>query len=155
MNLEKMKLSHLFSHWKQLNKDLLWTIDQFSDDDLFYRPFDGSWTVGDIMLHIPDAEDGWFRYAVTRELSDWPSFTIDEYPNIEAIKGLISDVHARTEAFLDKQEIADLERMVKLPWKEAERSLGWIIWHVIEHEIHHRGELSLILGTLGKKGLDV
>jgi uncharacterized damage-inducible protein DinB len=34
-------------------------------------------------------------------------------------------------------------------------SLGWIIWHVLEHEIHHRGELSLILGLLGREGLDV
>ena len=34
-------------------------------------------------------------------------------------------------------------------------SLQWIIWHVLEHEIHHRGELSFILGTLGRTGLDV
>jgi uncharacterized damage-inducible protein DinB len=33
--------------------------------------------------------------------------------------------------------------------------LRWIIWHVLEHEVHHRGELSLILGLLGKEGLDV
>ncbi len=32
---------------------------------------------------------------------------------------------------------------------------SWIFWHVLEHEIHHRGELSLILGFLGKQGLDV
>ncbi|MCE5207568.1 MAG: DinB family protein [Chloroflexi bacterium] len=26
--------------------------------------------------------------------------------------------------------------------------------HTLEHEIHHRGELSLTLGLLGHKGLD-
>lgn len=31
-------------------------------------------------------------------------------------------------------------------------SIGWIIWHVLEHEIHHRGELSLALGILGREG---
>ena len=25
----------------------------------------------------------------------------------------------------------------------------WIVWHVLEHEIHHGGELSLALGTYG------
>jgi uncharacterized damage-inducible protein DinB len=30
-----------------------------------------------------------------------------------------------------------------------------VIWHVLEHEIHHRGELSLIHGLLGREGLDV
>ena len=34
-------------------------------------------------------------------------------------------------------------------------TLRWIIWHVLEHEIHHRGELSLALGLLGREGLDV
>jgi uncharacterized damage-inducible protein DinB len=25
----------------------------------------------------------------------------------------------------------------------------WIVWHVLEHEIHHGGELSLALGMSG------
>jgi len=29
-----------------------------------------------------------------------------------------------------------------------------MLWHTIEHEIHHRGELSLTLGLLGRAGLD-
>jgi uncharacterized damage-inducible protein DinB len=29
-----------------------------------------------------------------------------------------------------------------------------MIGHLIEHEIHHRGELSLILGLLGREGLN-
>jgi uncharacterized damage-inducible protein DinB len=33
--------------------------------------------------------------------------------------------------------------------------LYWIIWHVLEHVIHHRGELSLIHSLLGREGLDV
>ena len=45
---------------------------------------------------------------------------------------------------------------------EAEIEAGWggsfvlmdMLWHVMEHEIHHRGELSLILGILGREGLD-
>lgn len=150
-----MKLSELFKHWKQLHRDLLWTISQFDQADLVYRPFQHSWMAGDIMVHIADAEDGWFRYVIKRELDDWPSYSLDEYPDIESIKRLISEVHARTEAFLEELDSADLDRMVQLPWKEAETTLGWIIWHVIEHEVHHRGELSLILGSLGREGLDV
>lgn len=29
------------------------------------------------------------------------------------------------------------------------RARGWIIWHVLEHAIHHGGELSLALGEYG------
>jgi len=150
-----MKLSDYFGHWKQLNRDLLWTVDQFNQEDLSYIPFENSWPVGAIMLHIADAEDGWFRYVVGQELPGWPDFTIEQYPDIASIKTLISDVHARTETFLENLEGADLERPITQPWNNKEVPLGWIIWHVLEHEIHHRGELSLILGTLGREGLDV
>ena len=29
----------------------------------------------------------------------------------------------------------------------------WIIWHVLEHDIHHGGELSLALGAYGLLGI--
>ena len=31
---------------------------------------------------------------------------------------------------------------------------GWVVWHVMEHDIHHGGEISQILGSNGLAGLD-
>lgn len=31
----------------------------------------------------------------------------------------------------------------------------WVIWHLIEHDLHHGGEISLILGSNGLQGLDL
>ncbi len=35
------------------------------------------------------------------------------------------------------------------------RSCQWIIWHVLEHDIHHGGELSSILGAHGVAAVDL
>ena len=35
----------------------------------------------------------------------------------------------------------------------GEATRQWIIWHVLEHEIHHGGEISLILGMHGLAGI--
>jgi hypothetical protein len=32
---------------------------------------------------------------------------------------------------------------------------AWVIWHLIEHEGHHGGAISLILGSNGPPVLDV
>jgi len=32
---------------------------------------------------------------------------------------------------------------------------GWVVWHVMEHDLHHGGEISQILGTNGLTGLDL
>lgn len=150
-----MDLAQFFSHWKQIRADLYTTIDKFNDADLSYVPFHSSWSVGQIMLHIADAEDGWFRYAVKRELEKWPeTYRLENHPTKEDIKSALAAVHARTERYLESLDRADAAQMVVVPWGES-YPLLWIIWHVVEHEIHHRGELSLILGMLGREGLDV
>ena len=127
----------------------------FQEDELNFKPFESAWSVGEILLHIANAEEGWFRYAVTRELDEWPSgHTVENYPTFESINVLLKEVHTRTESFLSGLDPEDYHRMIGLPWNE-QIHLGWIIWHVLEHEIHHRGELSLILGLLGREGLEV
>ena len=32
---------------------------------------------------------------------------------------------------------------------------GWVIWHVAEHDVHHGGEISQILGSHGVPALDL
>jgi len=147
--------AQIFSHWKQIRADLLATIDSFTDQELHYAPFEGSWPVGQIMIHIADAEDGWFRYVITKDLDMWPDhYTLENYPTRAAIKNMLREVHAQTEAYLDSLDVNDLFHEITSPQGEK-FSLYWIIWHVLEHEIHHRGELSLALGLLGRDGLDV
>ncbi|MDX1613010.1 MAG: DinB family protein [Candidatus Promineifilaceae bacterium] len=156
MSNESIGLDQLFAHWAQVRAHLLDAIDNFEDADLHYRPFAKAMSAGQIMTHIADAEEGWFRYVITGERSDWPAdYTLQNYPSKEAIKQLLDQVHGRTETFLATLELADLERRVQAPWDDATFTLGWIILHVLEHEIHHRGELSLILGLLGREGLAV
>jgi uncharacterized damage-inducible protein DinB len=31
----------------------------------------------------------------------------------------------------------------------------WVIWHLMEHDLHHGGEISLILGSHGLSGLNI
>jgi uncharacterized damage-inducible protein DinB len=150
-----MNPSHFFAHWREIRTGLCELLDQFDDADLHYIPFPESWPVGRIFLHIAEAEEGWLRYAVTRELNSWPDgFVLENYPMKAAIAGVLDEVHDRTEAWLDTLDASDLSRAMVAPWG-AELRLSWIIWHIVEHEVHHRGELSLLLGLLGRQGLDV
>ncbi len=150
-----MRVIDLFSHWDQVRNDLLTTIDLFDDDHLDYAPFQNSWSVGEIILHIASAEKGWFQYVVRREYDQWPAdFSLKDHPSKDKIKVKLLEVHNRTLEFIKPLEVEDLNTIIDFPWDGKDR-LGWIIWHVIEHEIHHRGELSLILGMLGREGLDV
>lgn len=150
----RMQLNQFFSHWDQIHQDTLATLDKFSQEELSCVAYQGGMPVGQIALYIAAAEEGWFRLIAMQERSAWPSdYTLESYPTRTAIKILLGEVHAKTMAYLSTLALDDLERVISSPWGDF--SLRFIIWHVLEHEIHHRGELSLILGTLGREGLDV
>jgi uncharacterized damage-inducible protein DinB len=150
-----MNADELFGHWKEVRKGLFQALDRLADTDLNFVPREGLWSLGTVARHIANAEEGWFRYAGTRELAEWPgAYTARDYPTVASIKTLLSEVHERTEAYLTTLGVADLDQVLDMPWGE-ELSLRWIIWHVLEHEIHHRGEIFLMLGLLDLEAPEV
>ena len=149
-----MKPSQIFSHWNQVRDDLLSTIDMFKEDELMFVPFTGSWSVGKIMLHIADCDNYWLHFVVRHEIEEWSYYDLVNHPTTPAIKEVLESVRNKTMPFLDSLDESDLDEVYKTPEGEA-FTLRWIIWHVLEHEVHHRGELSLVLGLLGRQGLDV
>jgi uncharacterized damage-inducible protein DinB len=149
-----MEPSQIFSHWGQVRVDLLSTIDMFSEDELYFKPFDSSWPVGQIMLHIADCEDNWLHGIVRHEYQPWIFYNLADYPQKANILEVLDHAHLKTIKLLEDLNEDDLDQKYKTPEGKNYR-LRWIIWHVLEHEIHHRGELSLALGLLGREGLDV
>ncbi len=150
-----MNLNTLFGHWDLVRQGLLTVVQTFDGDELAQRPFPSSWSVHEIICHIANTEAGWIHFAAWRKLDTWPEpYTAVDYPTIADLVNLLNTIHAQTEVWLASLTLEDLNNVVSFGDGEI-FTVGWIIWHVIEHEIHHRGELSLYLGQLGHKGLDV
>ena len=149
-----MKLSEMFAHWEQVRNGLLKTIDQFKEEELKYTPFEGAWPVGQIMLHIADCEDNWLHGVIRGEFEPWVWYPLADHPTKADIVDMLNKARARAVTFLESLDESNLDEKFAIP-DGAKFTMRWIIWHVLEHEIHHRGELSLILGLLGREGLDV
>ncbi len=149
-----MELQNLKNQWRQVRAGLLATLDKFDEPDLAFKPFPASWDVGALLRHIAYEELVEVHYGLLRQPPDFPAdYLPEEYPNLPAIQALLENVHAVTESYLDSLAEGDLDQEFTAAWGQSRR-LGDFIGHTLEHEIHHRGELSLILGMLGKQGLD-
>ncbi len=106
------------------------------------------------MAHIAHEEAGEFEYGITQVLPEFPTaYKLDDYATKSAVLSLLESVHANSAAYLEKLSEEDLDRVVETPWGKSHR-LVEMIGHLIEHETHHRGELSLIIGILGREGLN-
>jgi uncharacterized damage-inducible protein DinB len=150
-----MNARQLFDHWDDVRRGLMLGLERFTEVDLTFRPAQVyERTVGDIALHIAEAEAGWFHFAMRGEYAVWPMFTRQEYPTWDDIIGLLKAVHDKTLAWLESLDEDDLDLTFTAPWGD-EYSYRAIIWHVLEHEIHHRGELYLCLGLLGREAPEI
>ena len=99
--------------------------------------------VGNILytfLHIIDVEYSWIRGIQGKEDV---VFQFDQYNTLEKIKALSDNTRDEIAEFL-KSDFEDLkEKLVSVPWDKNKYTVDEILHHIIAHEIHHIGQLSV------------
>ena len=151
-----MNKEGMLSHWPQVRKDLLIILDRFSEEDLKFLPAEGGWTVGRILLHIGSAAEFWLHSGILSSNNTYQpgDQILENYPSKLAIKAYLCAEHRKTLNLLENFDENKWHQPFLYPDGQTYQP-SWIFWHVLEHEIHHRGELSMILGLLKKRGLEV
>jgi uncharacterized damage-inducible protein DinB len=145
-----MNAAELFDHWYTVRRDLLRGVALLENEDLLFRPSENyPRTVGGILRHIINLERGWIHYVIRSALSEWPAED-EGLDTVSAIRSELDKVFQETMEFLGTLPVEELNRIVRVPGDGAPK-LNWILWHVFEQEIHHRGELFLCLSLLGKE----
>ena len=149
-----MTVQELIAHWRGKRQVLVDALNLLPEDKLHWTPRPELWSVCQRALHVAGAEDGWLRHVLTGELDDWPApymgtgFLVEAFPTVAALQAHLAEVHARTEAYLRELSDADLARTIETSWGQT-YSLEEAFRYVLDHELHHRGEIFLMLGLLG------
>ena len=121
------------------------------DDDLSFQPAKHyPRTVGGILRHIINLQQGWIHFVIFRALPSWPEEDEEGLDTVAAIRSKLEQVFSETMDHLSTIPVEDLNRVVQVP-EDGVPKMSWILWHVLEQQIHHRGELFLCLSLLGKE----
>jgi uncharacterized damage-inducible protein DinB len=142
-----MNAAQFFDHWNKVWRDLMRAVALLKNEHLAFRPSDNYVrSVGDILRHIMNLEEGWIHFVVRRELPTWPEES--KLDDIDELREALKTTHQETMNYLSSVPVEDFNRIVQVP-EDGTPKLGWILWHVFEQQIHHRGELYLCLSLLG------
>jgi uncharacterized damage-inducible protein DinB len=124
------------------------------------------WSIGMLGNHIVATRASWFHFWMKEggeefaELADWDEGeAMAERSAAEIVRGLETTWHLIQSA-LSGWTPADLEKQFQRPvpndaGKRPRHNRQWIIWHVLEHDLHHGGEVSFSLGIHGLAGIDL
>jgi uncharacterized damage-inducible protein DinB len=121
-------------------------------------------SVGLIARHIVGARARWLHHTLGERGEDleslglWDDSDQPERSAAELIDGLrrTGEVIA---AGLERWTAGDLETSFpntnREPGEPEAYSRQWVMWHLIEHDLHHGGEISLVLGMHGLAGIEL
>lgn len=103
------------------------------------------------LFHIADVEWSWMMILQGKPagLEDF-----EEFNSLEKVRGLDSKYRQEVEVFVREWEPSFENRLLKLPEPDGTvetHTWGEVMRHIIAHEIHHIGQLSVWSREMGKK----
>lgn len=171
--MNKSQIELLIYMLEDIRKVTLKGVSGLTKEQLFAEPIPGEFPIGAYLMHLAEADLGWMQtltgeeqpeemkkrcfygawYDVPPEEFDPPKEPIEPEEYINAI----AEVRGRLYDYLGKMKDEDLEIKLKIkrsPTHEVEITKKWIIYHLIEHEAHTRGQMFLLIRMAGfkKKG---
>ncbi len=156
-----LALAEIATNWREYQAGMVRALTPLSPEQLALRPAPDMWSVGTIASHIVAVRVGWFHGwmgagpAELDALADW-----DDEPEPHSAADIVSNLTltwSLVQSGLSLWTAEDLEKSYNSPYRKDRpaRTGKWIVWHVIEHDIHHGGEISLLLGMNGVPTMDV
>jgi uncharacterized damage-inducible protein DinB len=155
-------LALVYKGWDVYQGQLVKAISPLGAEQLVLRAAPHLRSVGLIAAHIVGARVRWFHRLMGEGgvdidvLGSWDRPEAPVRRSAELMVGL-EESWQLIQNLLARWTLADLGHVFEGTYGGEEYSLTrqWIIWHVIEHDLHHGGEISITLGAHGLVGLDL
>ena len=163
MNETSFPLAPFYKGWDSYQQHLIHALAPLSAEQLALRPAPHLRSVGIIATHIIAARARWLYYVLKEgdenldSLGTWDEPGQPTRSAAELISGLETTCKVIQDG-LQRWTVAGLEEIfydTDDNGEEEALTRQWVIWHLIEHDLHHGGEISFTLGMHGVAAIDL
>ncbi len=161
-NETRSTLDVIYENWRGYNERLKKCVAPLTNEQLALQPAARMWPLGQVVQHIISVRAGWFSGTLQDEDAAMTAYM--EWGQVESPDRDAAElVHALDETwnFLESRlrRWTPAECAMTFPdeWdgQVYDVSRNWVIYHVLEHDLHHGSEISLILGMNGLTPIDI
>jgi len=154
---ENFTLATFYTAWGVYQGQIKASIAALSDEQLALRPAPHLRSVGENAAHIIGCRAGWFTSVLgedwdadAKASADWDVDGAPQRSAAELVQALDATWQGMT-ASLARWSPDDMQKTFEDDWDGTivHLSRAWIVWHVLEHDLHHGGEISYTLGMHG------
>lgn len=154
---DSSSLMAVFKGWDGYQVSLVDAISPLSSEQLAYRPAPHLRTPGEIARHISEGRLSWFHRTfgvpdteALKQVALWRSEDGVERNAATLVTGLEASWQMIEDA-LKRWTVADLAQTYPLSYQGNTYALSrqWVLWRIQAHDLHHGGELAVMLGLQG------
>lgn len=160
---QQATLDVIYENWWTYNAKLSAAIAPLTDEQLRLQPSPRMWPLGQVVQHIISVRAGWFS-GTLQDHDDAMEAYMEWGQRESPFRSAAELAHGLDEtwAFIESRLLrwTPEEQAMLFPdegddGKTYDVSRSWVIYHVLEHDLCHGGEVSLILGMNGLQGPDI
>jgi uncharacterized damage-inducible protein DinB len=148
MTIKDLERLYDYNYWA--NQKLFQVVSQLSNEQ-FTQTVAGSYgSVRNTLVHVLSAEWGWLDRCGGAKRG--PALKPDDYPTADALIDKWNAVEVHVRGFLSTLKDEDLARIVEYTSPRGEKRsgvIGPLLQHGAIHGVHHRGQVALLLRSLG------
>ena len=121
-------------------------IQQLVEVNVMSKPYAEGREIGEVILHMVRSVEYYMRGITTNQWEALP-YTLEKYDSAEAIIELATDVFEQVTVYANLTSSSDLGR--KIESFNRPTTVAELILEMIEHSIHHRGQITVYYRLLG------
>jgi uncharacterized damage-inducible protein DinB len=149
-------LDVIYESWRGYQEKLRDSIAPLTAEQISLQPASHLWPLGQIVQHIISVRAGWFSGTLQDQdkamaaYMAWGQYDSPARSAEELARGL-DETWAFIAARLGRWTPEECAQTFPDEWEGEVYTVSrsWVIYHVMEHDLHHGGELSLTLGIHG------
>jgi uncharacterized damage-inducible protein DinB len=154
-------LTTFYTCWKEYQDHIKGALTLLTAEQLELRTAPHLRSIGENALHIIGCRAYWFTEFMGEDCGEemkvyqrWNEFALAPGAPVPAAAELAQGLDCTWQFMADclaRWSSADMQQTFPDDWNgtPVELSRAWVVWHVMEHDLHHGGELSLTLGIHG------
>jgi uncharacterized damage-inducible protein DinB len=143
-----MTPEELRNYWARVRARTEAVLARVPDDRIDWSPGSGAMTFGDVIRHLALTERWLFVEVACRRPSRYESHDARWGRSSDEARALMRRLHRESEELIAALSRVDLESSVPTPGGASMAAWKWLR-AMCEHEVHHRGQLYLMLRLCG------
>jgi len=146
--VEVTSVGPFLGYFEKVRGRTIRVVDCIPEDRVEWTWQPGKFTLGDLVRHLAAIERFMYAENAARRPSRYPGHGRELAEGLPAVRAFLDRCHAETVEIVRGLSDADLREKCVTPGG-ASLSVGKWLRLMVEHEIHHRGQLYMALGLLG------